>query len=141
MATPHFGQFSALQTPAYNLANFLVPILNPLNKNECTVKDSFQFAEETCERDPVLFMGGLDADPLLTNILLDKTIDICVIQLFENTDTVAAFTKSEIKQLLYLATSYFIFNGLLYKRIDGVEGFTKSEIKVASTVRVTHLKQ
>ena len=43
-------------------------------------------------------------------------------QLFENTDTIKGFTKSELKQLLSLATkeSYFIFNGLLYKQIDGV---------------------
>ena len=36
----------ALQTPAYNLAKFLVPILNHLTKNEDIVKDSFQFEEE-----------------------------------------------------------------------------------------------
>ena len=58
----------------------------------------------------------------IPNIPLDETIDICVNQLFENTDTVEGFTKSELKQLLSLATkeSYFIFNGLLYKQIDGV---------------------
>ena len=113
---------SALQTPTYNLAKFLVPILNPLTKNEYTVKDSFQFAEEICEQDPTLTMGSLDVDSLFTNIPLDETIDICVNQLFENTDTVEGFKKSELKQLLCLATkeSYFIFNGLLYKQIDGV---------------------
>ena len=113
---------SALQTPTYNIAKFLVPLLNPLTKNEYTVKDSFQFAEEICEQDPTLSMGSLDVDSLFTNIPLDETIDICVNQLFENTDTVKGFTKSELKQLLSLATkeSYFIFNGLLYKQIDGV---------------------
>ena len=45
---------SALQTPTYNLAKFLVPLLNPLTKNEYTVKDSFQFVEEICEQDPTL---------------------------------------------------------------------------------------
>ena len=52
----------------------------------------------------------------------DKTIDVCINQLFENTDTVECFTKSEIKQLLCLARkeSYFIFNGLLTKQTDGV---------------------
>ena len=67
-------------------------------------------------------MGSLDVDSLFTNIPLDETIDICVNQLFENTDTVEGFKKSEPKQLLCLATkeSYFIFNGLLYKQIDGV---------------------
>ena len=67
-------------------------------------------------------MGSLDVDSLFTNIPLDETSNICVNQLFENTDTVEGFTKSELKQLLCLATkeSYFIFNGLLYKQIDGV---------------------
>ena len=37
---------SALQTPTYNLAKFLVPTLNHLTKNEYIVKDSFQFEEE-----------------------------------------------------------------------------------------------
>ena len=113
---------SALQTPTYNLAKFLVPILNLLTPNEYTVKDSFQFAEEICEQDPTLTMGSLDVDSLFTNIPLDETIDIYVNQLFENTDTVEGFKKSELTRLLCLAKkeSYFIFNGLLYKQIDGV---------------------
>ena len=121
---PPFGPIlSALQTPTYNLAKFLFPILNPLTKNEYTVKDSFQFAEEICEQDLTLTMGSLDVDSLFTNIPLDETIDICINQLFENTDTVEGFKKSELKQLLCLATkeSYFIFNGLLYKQTDGVQ--------------------
>ena len=67
-------------------------------------------------------MGTLDVDSLFTNIPLDETIDICVNQLFENTNTVKGFKMSELKQLLCLATkeSHFIFNGLLYKQIDGV---------------------
>ena len=67
-------------------------------------------------------MGSLDVDSLFTNILLDETIDICINQLSENTDTVEGFKKSELKQLLCLATkeTYFIFNGLLYEQIDGV---------------------
>ena len=103
----------------WKIAKFLVPILNSLTKNEYTVKDSFQFAEEISEQDPTLSMGSLDVDSFFTNILLDETIDICVNQLFENTDTVEGFTKSELKQLLSLATkeSYFIFNGLPYKQI------------------------
>ena len=113
---------SALQTPTYNLAKFLVPILDTLTKNEYTVKDSFYFAEEICEQDPSLSMDRLDVDSLFTNIPPHETIDICINQLFENTDTVEGFTKSELKQLLCLATkeSYFIFNDLLYKQTDGV---------------------
>ena len=66
-------------------------------------------------------MGSLGVDSVFTNIPLDETIDICINQLFANTDTVEGFTRSELKQLLCLATkdSYFTFNGLLYKQFDG----------------------
>ena len=57
-----------------------------------------------CEQDPRLTMGNLDVDSLFTNTPLDETIDICINQLFENTDTMEGFKKSELKQLLCLAT-------------------------------------
>ena len=96
--------------------------LDPLTKNEYTFKDFIHFAEDFCEQEPSLSMGSLDVDSLFTNILLDETIDICINQLFENTDTVEGFTKLKLKQLLCLATkeSYFILNSLLYKQSDAV---------------------
>ena len=101
---------------------FLNFVVNQEKRIEYTVKSSFQSAEEICEQNPTLSMGSLGIDSLFTNIPLDETIDIFVNQFLENTDTVEGFTKSEVKQLLSLATkkSYFIFNGLLYKQIDGV---------------------
>ena len=101
---------------------FLNFVVNQEKRIEYTVKSSFQSAEEICEQDPTLSVGSLGIDSLFTNIPLDETIDIFVNQFLENTDTVEGFTKSEVKQLLSLATkkSYFIFNGLLYKQIDGV---------------------
>ena len=67
-------------------------------------------------------MGSLDVDSLFTNTPFEEPIDMCVNQLLENTNTVEGFTKTELKTLLCLTTkeSYFIFNGLLYKKIDGV---------------------
>ena len=39
---PHFRLIlSALQTPAFKLAKFILPILEPLTTNKYTVKDSF----------------------------------------------------------------------------------------------------
>ena len=78
-----------------------------------TVKDSFQFAEETREQDPTLSMGCLGVKSFFTNILLNETIDVCINHLFESTDTVEGFKKSEIKQLcLARKESNFIFSGL-----------------------------
>ena len=66
-------------------------------------------------------MGSLDVDSLFTNIPLDETIDICVNQLFENTDAVEGFTKSELNSYyLWLQRSLYSLNSLLYKQIDGV---------------------
>ena len=42
---------SACNTPAYNIAKFLVPIINPITKNSYTVHDSFSFARELCQFD------------------------------------------------------------------------------------------
>ena len=93
----------------------LVILLNPLTKNECKVKGSFQFSEKICEHDPTFSMISLDVDSLFTNIPLDETFDTCVNQLFEKIDTVEGFTKSELKQVLCLAKkeSYFIYHGFL----------------------------
>ena len=67
-------------------------------------------------------MGSLDVDSLFTNIPLEETIEICTSNFFENGDTVHGLKKSELKDLLPLATkeSYFIFNNILYKQTDRV---------------------
>ena len=67
-------------------------------------------------------MGSLDVDSLFTNIPLEKTVDIFTESLYKQNDSIRGFTKSEIKELLPLATkeSYFIFNEFLYKQTDGV---------------------
>ena len=56
-------------------------------------------------------MGSLDVDSVF-NSISHETIDIYVNQLIENTDTVEGFIKSELKQLLCLATkeSFFILD-------------------------------
>ena len=53
---------SALQTPTYKIAKYLLPILEPWTNNKYTVKDSFKFATETVEQDFSNFLGWLDTD-------------------------------------------------------------------------------
>ena len=112
---------SALNSPTYKLAKFLIPNLKPLKTNEFTVKDSFHFAEEIVDQQHDLFMGSLDVDSLFTNIPLEETIEICTNELFKESETVEGLSKTEFKELLSLATkeSHFIFDGTLYKQIDG----------------------
>ena len=79
---------SALQTVTYKLEKYLVPILEPLTKNKCIVKDSFNFTTEIVEQDSSNFMRSLDIDSLFTNIPLEKSIEICTNNLFKNSDMV-----------------------------------------------------
>ena len=113
---------SAIGTPTYKIAKFLVPVLNCLTVNEFTIKDSFPFAKEIVDQDRSLFMASLDVDSLFTNIPLDEIINVCTEPIFNESDTVEGLNKSEFKELLSLATkeSYFTFTELLYKQIDGV---------------------
>ena len=68
---------SAIKTPTYNLAEFLVSLLEPIPTNMYTVKNSFESAREIAENDPGLFTISLDVVSLFTNILLEETINVC----------------------------------------------------------------
>ena len=132
---------SALNTPTYKLAKFLVPILKPLTTNEFTVKDSFHFAEEIVDQQH-LFMSILDVASLFTNIPLEETIEICTNELFKESETVEGLSKTEFKELLSLATkdSHFIFDGTLYKQIDGVAMGSPLGPTLANAFLVYHKK-
>ena len=60
---------SAIDTPTYKLAKFLLKFLTPSTANEHQVIDSFHFAEEICQQDSNLHMASLDVDFLFANIL------------------------------------------------------------------------
>ena len=112
---------SAVNTPGYNLAKFLIPILEPLTHNEFTVKDSFSFAKEITKYDSSLFMASLDVESF-TNIPLKETINNCVSDLRDKNLYNRKLNKSDLFKLLETATSEssFIFDFLLYKQIDRV---------------------
>ena len=75
----HYPSFrpilSAISSPTYDLAKFLVPILKPLTENEYTVHDSFSFASEVSKFNAINLMASLDVESLFTNIPLEETID------------------------------------------------------------------
>ena len=66
---PHFRPImSAIKTPTYKLPKFLVPLLEPITTNMCTIKNSFAFSKEIADQDTGLFMTSLDVESLFTNI-------------------------------------------------------------------------
>lgn len=119
---PYRPILSAIDTPTYQLAKFLVPLLSNITANEYTVKDSFGFAKEILSQDSSLYMASLDVDSLFTNIPLNETIDICLNGVFAECEYVEGLDRDSFKQLLTLAVSesYFIFDGQCYQQIDGV---------------------
>ena len=109
---------SAIGTPTYKLATFLVPILEPLTTNEYTIKDSFTFAEELQSFDSKLVMASFDIESLFTNIPLQETIDLCVENLFQDRTHVDNLSKDSFRELL--TTTMTEFDQEFYKHHDGV---------------------
>ena len=67
-------------------------------------------------------MASLDVDSLFTNIPLDKTINICVDNLYNDNENIPNIPKHDFRNLLNIATkeSFFLFNNKYYEQVDGV---------------------
>ena len=112
---------SAIKTPSYNLAKFLVPLIEPITKNNFTVKNSFEFSKKICKQNPEYFMASLDVESLFTNIPLEETIKICCDSLYKNQELLCNISKNQFEKLLRdaLSNNYFLFDGSVYQQIDG----------------------
>ena len=113
---------SAINTPSYKIAKFLVPLLSEFTKNKFVSKDSFEFAKYVRQQNPNLFMASFDIESLFTNLPLEETIKICVKKVFKNKKKYKGLSKNEFERLLCLAVkdSFFLFNGAYYEQLDGV---------------------
>ena len=89
---------SAVKTPTYNLAKFLVPLLEPITTNVYTVKNSFEFAKKIADQGAGLFMGSLDVESLFTNKQLKKTINVCCDSLFSNDAKVNNINRIDLEK-------------------------------------------
>ena len=113
---------STIGTLTYKLAKFLVPILSPLTSNEFLLQNSFSFADEVSSSHPDHFMASLDVESLFTNIPLNEVIDICIDDLFCDTNMIHNLDRNDMRELLTLAAYelFFIFDKVMYRQIDGV---------------------
>ena len=91
---------SAIGTPTYKIAKFLVPMLEPLTTNEYTIKDSFTFAEELQSFDSKLVMASSDTESLFTNIPFQDTIGLCLKNLFKGRTHVDNLLIDSFRELL-----------------------------------------
>ena len=119
---PFRPMFSSVNTYNYNLASYLVGILQPISTNQHTVKDSFRFVDwaKSFKHNNGI-MCSFDVCSLFTNVPLDETIQICLDTLYALPDS-PAIPRPVLKKLLDFATkkSHFIFDGQYYDQFDGV---------------------
>ena len=113
---------SAIKTPSYNIAKYLVPLLEPITTNKFTIKNSFEFAKEFIEQDSGLYMASLDVESIFTNIPLEETINISCDFLFSNEAKINNFNRNNFEKLFRMAlqNNFFNFDGKIYKQTDGV---------------------
>ena len=71
---------------------------------------------------PDYFMASLDIESLFTSIPLNEVIDICIDDLFCDTNTIQNLDRNDMRELLNLTAyeSFFIFDQVMYRQIDGV---------------------
>ena len=100
---------SAIKTLSYNLAKFLVPLIEPITKNNFMVKNNFEFSKELCEQNSEYFIASLDIESLFTTIPLEETIKICCDSLYKNQELLSNINKNQFEKLLraHFATSIF----------------------------------
>ena len=113
---------SAIKTPTYKLAKFLVTLLEPITTNMYTIKNSFEFSKQIADQDPGLFVASLDVESLFTNIPLKETISVCCDSLFSNNAKVNNINRIDFEKLsrAALQNNFFNFERKIYKQIDGV---------------------
>ena len=113
---------SSTNTYNYNLASYLVSVLQPTSTNWFSIKDSFRFAEWAKQyTHNGEFMCSFDVRSLFTNVPLDETIEICLDKLYALANP-PRLPRLVLKNLLLFATkkSHFVFDGQYYDQIDGV---------------------
>ena len=113
---------SAIGTPTYKLAQFFVPLLEPLTYNQYTIKDSFSFCEQLKHFNTNLIMAHFEVESLFTNIPLQETIDLCVQKLSEDKNYIDGLSKDAFREMLTITMteSFTLFDNEYYKQHDGV---------------------
>ena len=116
---------SACSTANFNLAKYIVKLLDPTLFNEFSTKNSFEFIQELSSFpfNNNQILASFDVKSLFTSIPVRETIDIILNMLFvDDNILIEGMNKGDFKKLLTVATdnTYFLFNGNIYKQCDGM---------------------
>ena len=113
---------AAYYTAAYNIAKFIVPLLEPFTHNSFSLPNSYALVDKLkFHLNTTTFLRSFGVQSLFTNIPLDETIDIICNTVFQNTDRFHNYPKTEFRALLNLAAKnpLFIFNKINYTQTEG----------------------
>ena len=94
---------SAIKTPTYNLAKFLLTLPESITTNMYTIKNNFEFAKEIADQNPRLFMVTLDVQYLFNKTPLEDTISVYCDSLFSNDAKVNNINRIDFEKLLRAA--------------------------------------
>ena len=114
-------------TPYQGIGTFLKDLLNPLTKNEFTVKDTFDAVDRIHNIPSYLFDDGysyvsFDVESLFTNVPLKRTVNIILDRIYKDNLLATKLRKPTLKKLILDACqkTTFSFDGKLYEQVDGV---------------------
>ena len=113
---------SMIKTAEYNLAKYLVKIINDVMPTTYMLSSTRSFVNQISSFDflPSHVLVSYDVVSLFTNIPLNETIDIVCNYVYQQ-HSPPKYSKETFKKLLQIATGgYFIHRGKLYCQIDVV---------------------
>lgn len=124
IGTPLRPIVSSINTFNYNLAKFLVKIIQPLTINEYTTANTLDFVEEIKQLniEDSTVMASFDVESLFTNVPLSETTQIITDSISDESISQFGLNKKQFNSFLNIATrdSVFTFDNNLYTQIDGV---------------------
>ena len=121
-STPLRPVVSMIRTAEYNLAKYLVEIINDIMPTTYMLNSTGSFVNQISSFDfqPSNVLVSYDVVSLFTNIPWNETIDIVCNYVYQQ-HSPPKYSKETLKKLLQITTgSYFLHQGKLYCQIDGV---------------------
>ena len=114
-------------TSHYSVGKYLSNLLNPLQHNDHSLRDTFDAADRIRNIPPELLEEGyrfvsFDVESLFTSVPLNRTLAIIEKRVYTEKQINTKLSKHELKKLIKdtCTSTPFSFNGTIYEQIDGV---------------------
>ena len=114
-------------TPYYKIGRYLSSLLQPLTISNCTLKDCFDAANKIISVTPETFEAeyrfvSFDIESLFTSVLLSKTSNIILDQIYRKKLLKTALKKRTMKTLLLnsCTKTAFSYGNIIYQQCDRV---------------------